>query len=617
MNAQKEPVDSYTLSPSLVRHYFNLPFEKVKGEAKRLSEEFKTLSHLNEDNYSKIIVHRAFRDFFFFDNETLISVNNSILKKQEKLASMDEDDSTFKIISSEISELKSKKNRLYERAFLRLKSYTYCSRKLARLVLLEMLYSAQEKKELGGTSGKSYATDLMKNYRKMQNAYNSEFLASKKIDIDGKSISLLEISSSIQKRISELYAKTKGLENRATEMGYGWAFLTMTASAHLHSNPVKGKSSWNKSNANAPKKELQKSWAAFGREMASRGYPMSEGHIFGMRVVEPHQDGTPHWHMVVFYNLDLEEKLFSSSGLFQKHFNRGSQHSLKIVIGEISDSGSLENVASAATYCFKYITKAMGGDFINEHGIRSYDDNLNVSNANATVDAIEAWRAATGSRAYQMFGINGYSGYWNYTRKIAHRIGKLETYEIDGKKKYKIVDSFVDFDRLEEELNSLPSKQESEDLTISYLDSLSDEELAYYDSKINITDADFVSLDEQIRLEKKYSPKSEHHSIDEKYALIQMHIPHLDDIQMCSMHSDLISIMKQSVAGNFSKFITECEKRRIHLVREPYKNRYGEDCTRVIGIYAGTQVYLFKKYMIKDNNEPLQDDPSRSENISL
>ncbi|EKD9042787.1 replication endonuclease [Vibrio parahaemolyticus] len=617
MNAQKESVDSYTLSLSLVRHYFNLPFEKVKGEAKRLSEEFKTLSHLNEENYSKIIVHRAFRDFFFFDNETLISVNNSILKKQEELASMDEDDSTFKIISSEISELESKKVRLYERAFLRLKSYTYCSRKLARLVLLEMLYSAQEKKEIGGTSGKSYATDLMKNYRKMQNAYNSEFLASKKIDVNGKSISLLEISCSIQKRISELYAKTKGLENRATEMGYGWAFLTMTASAHLHSNPTKGRSSWNKSNANAAKEELQNSWSAFGKEISNLGYPMKEGHIFGMRVVEPHQDGTPHWHMIVFYDLDLEERLFSDSGLFQKHFNRGSQHSLKIVIGEIDKSGNLENVASAATYCFKYITKAIGGDFINEHGIRSYDDNLNASNANATVDAIEAWRAATGSRAYQMFGINGYSSYWNYTRKIAHRTGRLEAYEIDGKKKYEIIDSFVDFDRLEEELNSLPTQKENEELTNSYLDSLSDEELAYYDSKTNLIDTDVISLKEQIRLEKKHSPLSEHHSIDEKYKLIEMHPAGLDIFQMYSVHSDLISIMKQSVSGNFSNFITECEKRKIHLIKEEYKNKYGEDCTRVIGIYAGIQVYLFKKYLVKDNNEPLRDDPSRSENISL
>ncbi|TOM79377.1 replication endonuclease, partial [Vibrio parahaemolyticus] len=191
-------------------------------------------------------------------------------------------------------------------ALRRLQSYSYCSRKLARLVLAEMLYTAQEKKQIGGKSGKAYATAMMKNYRKMQNDYNAEYLASKEIQLADKSVSLLSFANNAQKKVSELYAKVKGLENYANELGYGWAFLTMTAKAELHANPTKGKSSWNKSSAKAAQKELQANWEALGKELANLGYPMSEGRLFGMRVTEPHKDGTPHWHLICFYDLALD-----------------------------------------------------------------------------------------------------------------------------------------------------------------------------------------------------------------------------------------------------------------------------------------------------------------------
>ncbi|WP_219624749.1 hypothetical protein, partial [Vibrio parahaemolyticus] len=85
---------------------------------------------LNEENYSKIITHSAYRDFFFFNSDSLISINSKLSKAHLKLSSLSSRAKKAKEkLIDKISALEERKLELYSIALRRLQSYSYCSRK--------------------------------------------------------------------------------------------------------------------------------------------------------------------------------------------------------------------------------------------------------------------------------------------------------------------------------------------------------------------------------------------------------------------------------------------------------------------------------------------------------
>lgn len=135
-----------------------------------------------------------------------------------------------------------------------------------------------------------------------QKRRNAEFF--KKFDLmnqDGDRVSMADMVygsvSNPAVRRCELMVRMRGFEDIANETGMAGEFYTITAPSRYHSVHSKGGfvSQWNGCNPQDTQRYLCGVWAKARAALSRAGI-----HVFGFRVVEPHHDGTPHWHMLLF-----------------------------------------------------------------------------------------------------------------------------------------------------------------------------------------------------------------------------------------------------------------------------------------------------------------------------
>lgn len=122
-------------------------------------------------------------------------------------------------------------------------------------------------------------------------------------------ISLEEaISKSVsnpQLRRHELMVRMRGFEDTAAELGHTGLFITWTAPSQYHSwrQAANGKVVENDKYNGATPQQTQKYLSGLWTKCRS-ALARAEVPLFGFRVAEPHHDGTPHWHMLVFVHPD-------------------------------------------------------------------------------------------------------------------------------------------------------------------------------------------------------------------------------------------------------------------------------------------------------------------------
>jgi len=131
---------------------------------------------------------------------------------------------------------------------------------------------------------------------------------------------------------------------------------------------------------------------------------------FGLRVAEPHHDGTPHWHIMLFAKApDLQriERVFTKYAFSVDPTEPGARkHRLKI---ESIDSAK----GSAAAYIAKYISKSIDG-----LGLRS--DRYGLA-ADSSAARIVAWARIWGIRQFQFFGTPPI-GPWRELRRVRRNV---------------------------------------------------------------------------------------------------------------------------------------------------------------------------------------------------
>jgi hypothetical protein len=114
---------------------------------------------------------------------------------------------------------------------------------------------------------------------------------------------------------------------------------------------------------------------------------------FGFRTVEPHHDGTPHWHLLLFMRKSLAQ---SACNIFEKY-----------ALAEDGDEPGAKNnrlktifidptKGSATGYVAKYVAKNIDGYNV---GADSYGRDAVVSALR-----IEAWASVFGIRQFQQIG---------------------------------------------------------------------------------------------------------------------------------------------------------------------------------------------------------------------
>lgn len=209
---------------------------------------------------------------------------------------------------------------------------------------------------------------------------------------------------SAKSTFNKMYLQAKAMDVVAKKRGMAWVFVTLTCPPEYHANS----DLFDGSCFNDGQAYLNKVYAQVGREISNRGYKSGRD-FFGIRVVELHKDGTPHWHVLYYYTGDLnkviEQKL---AKVYAKETSRPANYirnkSNKIFIykqPEICDSDA-QGTTAALSYMFKKLS----------YGLQLFGHSRNE-------DAIRHRYAikASGARQIQTFGVKGHSTKINSLRK--------------------------------------------------------------------------------------------------------------------------------------------------------------------------------------------------------
>ncbi|EZH80408.1 replication initiation protein [Aeromonas hydrophila AD9] len=250
-------------------------------------------------------------------------------------------------------------------------------------------------------------------------------------------------------RRHELMVRMRGFEDMAQDQGKLGLFLTLTAPSSYHAwrQGSKDKSKtyqnddFNGSTPTDTNRLLCKQWARVRAALAREDI-----RPFGFRVVEPHHDGTPHWHCLLFINPAHEQILLTQLAY---HFTAVDRAELKLPNGakldelaktakrnkgedvfdllDITDKDTIKALnprvnwkvidptkGSATGYIAKYIAKNIDGHKVG----MDYEAEAPVDH---TTIAVAAWASCWRIRQFQQIGGPAVS-VWRELRRLGDEV---------------------------------------------------------------------------------------------------------------------------------------------------------------------------------------------------
>lgn len=191
----------------------------------------------------------------------------------------------------------------------------------------------------------------------------------------------------------ELMNRMRGFEDIADEFGYCGAFITLTAPSKYHSVYSKGGfvENWIGNTPQNTQTYLCKVWSCIRAKLSRE-----EIKIFGFRVAEPHHDGTPHWHILVFMRPEDVSKAFKIMWIYAMdedgHEKGAAKNRFEFKMIE-------KEKGSATGYIAKYISKNIDGYALDEAV-----DNESGQNLKNMARAVTAWASRWKIRQFQQIG---------------------------------------------------------------------------------------------------------------------------------------------------------------------------------------------------------------------
>lgn len=222
---------------------------------------------------------------------------------------------------------------------------------------------------------------------------NLEYLKSCELEnkITGERIDLIsKVMGSISNpeiRRMELMNTIAGIERYATSVGDVGMFITLTTPSKYHPTRQVGKGEsktvqlnhgWNET-AFTPKdgqSYLCRIWS-----LMRTAFKDNDLEVYGMRVVEPHHDGTPHWHMMLFCKPGQRKAI---NEIMRRYALKEDGHE-KGAAKQRFESRHL-NQGGAAGYIAKYIAKNIDG-----YALDGQLDNDTGKPLKDTAAAVTAW----------------------------------------------------------------------------------------------------------------------------------------------------------------------------------------------------------------------------------
>lgn len=197
-------------------------------------------------------------------------------------------------------------------------------------------------------------------------------------------------------RRAELMTRCKGFEDAAEFMGHEAWFLTMTTPKRFHRKDKWGGDvkKWDGSTPKDAQAYLCKVWKRIGAALKYAGIV-----VYGFRVAEPHQDGTPHWHILIFCEKEQSKRMLSICGSRAKAMDRyesgARQHRFTAKRIDPAHGG-------ATGYIAKYICKNIDG--MREDGEALGIDQEAEAPAEVAALRVRDWARAWKIRQFQQIG---------------------------------------------------------------------------------------------------------------------------------------------------------------------------------------------------------------------
>jgi Bacteriophage replication gene A protein (GPA) len=270
-----------------------------------------------------------------------------------------------------------------------------------------------------------YASSFAVSARRQQTQATDTWLRERVVKSDsGEQLNLFDVwKGSVANpaiRRAELMTRMKGFENIANELLHVAEFITLTCPSAFHRFNSDGKE-----NPHYEGFTVRDGQAWLNRMWARARAKLKKARIliYGFRVAEPHHDGTPHWHMVLFCapgNANELRRVLRDYWLSDRGDEQGAaDHRIKFKAID-------PKKGSATGYISKYVAKNIDGFEVGEdyeagtaqesmvdHGQWSgdlgdlHDEKTRTkaaSDASNTSARVGAWASLHGIRQFQQIG---------------------------------------------------------------------------------------------------------------------------------------------------------------------------------------------------------------------
>lgn len=213
-------------------------------------------------------------------------------------------------------------------------------------------------------------------------------------------------------RRAELMTRIAGFERIAKDMGHVGLFMTITCPSRMHRMRTVGPKTapvvvdnprWDGTLPREAQKYLSKVWARIRARLAR-----IKAGLYGFRIAEPQQDGTPHWHFVVFHEADKVAQVREAVSVhaLRDSPNEPGAHAHRVDFKAIDWN---RPDGSAAGYIAKYVAKNIDGFKL--------EKDLHGNPALETSARVEAWASTWGIRQFQQVG-GPPVGPWRELRRV-------------------------------------------------------------------------------------------------------------------------------------------------------------------------------------------------------
>lgn len=208
-------------------------------------------------------------------------------------------------------------------------------------------------------------------------------------------------------RRGELITRLKGFESIALDLGHAAEFITITCPSRMHpTSKGERNARYDGTTPREAQQYLCRQWAKMRAAAHRAKLP-----VYGFRITEPHADGCPHWHLILFAQPEHLHKLREIVRRYALQIDGdepgAAEHRAKF---EAIDASK----GSAVGYVIKYIAKNIDGFKVGDWKIDGDllgDATLNLS------PRIEAWASTWRVRQFQQIG-GPPVGLWREMRRV-------------------------------------------------------------------------------------------------------------------------------------------------------------------------------------------------------